>query len=398
MKAVLIAILPLLASFSLLAQDEYLKKFQRELIEVKDGSIIELPAGTYHLQASLWLDGKKDVVIRGAGQEKTILNFRDQRSGAEGLKITNCERITVENLTVQDTRGDGIKAQLVEGLTLKNVKTEWTRGPHKTNGGYGLYPVQCGDVLIEGCTARGASDAGIYVGQSRNIIVRKSVAHQNVAGIEIENSLHADVYGNEVFDNTGGILIFDLPDLIEKRGGYVRVFDNTIRNNNHVNFAPKGNIVGKVPPGTGLMILATKNVEAFGNRITNNITAGTAIVSYHITENPINDSSYHAFPADIFIHDNHYERPRVRATGKGRMGKMFRFKLRFGRDVPHIIYDGIADRSRPDRNICIRNNVNATFANIDAEGGFRNISRDISAHNCAQDPLPAVALSSAITP
>jgi parallel beta-helix repeat protein len=214
-----------------------------------------------------------------------------------------------------------------------------------------------------------------------------------VAGIEIENSLYADVYDNDAYNNTGGILVFDLPDLIQKQGGYVRVFKNKIRDNNHVNFAPKGNIVGKVPQGTGLMILATRNVEAFENKITNNITAGTAIISYHMTENPIKDTSYDPFPSDIYIHDNYYERPRVRATGKGRMGKMYRFKLRFGKDVPHIIYDGIQDKKRSDRQICIRNNFNATFANIDAEGGFKNISRDMSKYDCTQQPIDPVVFS-----
>jgi hypothetical protein len=145
--------------------------------------------------------------------------------------------------------------------------------------------------------------------------------------------------------------------------------------------------------GTGFMILATRYVEVFDNRITNNITAGTAIISYHMTEIPINDPTYHPYPADVYIHDNYYERPSVRATGKGRMGKMYRFKLRFGKDVPHIIYDGIKDETRPERKICIQNNTNATFANIDAEGGFRDISRDISAHNCFQVPIDPVVFS-----
>ena len=42
---------------------------------------------------------------------------------------------------------------------------------------------------IEHCIAIGASDAGIYVGQSNNIIVRNCEVFQNVAGIEIENSI-----------------------------------------------------------------------------------------------------------------------------------------------------------------------------------------------------------------
>ena len=50
--------------------------------------------------------------------------------------------------------------------------------------------------MIEHCIAIGASDAGIYVGQSNNIIVRNCEAFQNVAGIEIENSIKADVHSN----------------------------------------------------------------------------------------------------------------------------------------------------------------------------------------------------------
>ena len=64
------------------------------------------------------------------------------------------------------------------------------------------------DVLIDGCVAIGASDAGIYVGQSQNIIVKNSIAQYNVAGIEIENSFYADVFDNLTSHNTGGILVF----------------------------------------------------------------------------------------------------------------------------------------------------------------------------------------------
>lgn len=393
MKSTFILATFLLSGLPLFAQKEFQKKMQTQFIETPNGSTIEIPAGRYQLDASLWLDGKKNVVIKGAGEDKTILSFKGQISGAEGIKITNSSDITIQDLTVEDTKGDGIKAQLVEGITFLNVKAQWTNGGKKDNGGYGLYPVQCTNVLIDRCTAVGASDAGIYVGQSKQIIVKNSKAYQNVAGIEIENSWYADVYDNEAYNNTGGILVFDLPDLIQKEGGYVRVFRNHIHDNNHVNFAPKGNTVGKVPQGTGLMVLATRHVEAFENRIVNNISAGTAIVSYYITENPINDKSYKPFPADIYIHHNYYERPHVKATGKGRMGKMYRFKLRFGKNVPHIQYDGIEDKENKNRNICIKNNMNASFVNIDAEHGFKNKSTDMTPHNCEQMPISPVVLT-----
>lgn len=380
-------------SFLAYAQKDIQKKIQTQFIEAENGSTIELPEGRFQFDASLWLDDKKNVTIKGAGMDKTILSFKGQLSGAEGIKVTNASDITILDLTVQDTKGDGVKTQLVEGITFKNVKAEWTNGGKADNGGYGLYPVQCTNVLIDNCVAVGASDAGIYVGQSKYIIVKNSKAYQNVAGIEIENSLYADVFENEAYNNTGGILVFDLPDLIQKEGGYVRVFKNYIHDNNHINFAPKGNTVGKVPQGTGLMILATRNVEAFENRIVNNISAGTAIVSYYITENPINDKTYKPFPSNVYIHDNYYERPNVKATSKGRLGKMYKFKLRFGKNVPHILYDGIEDPGMKDRNICLKNNTNATFVNIDAGNKFRNKSRDMKPHDCDQQPISPVVLT-----
>lgn len=390
MRALLFSIC-LLASASLIAQPDIQKKFQTLFINATDGATIDLPEGNFQLTISLWLDGKNNVTIRGKGMDKTFLNFAGQLSGAEGIKVTNGNNIVIEDLTVQDTKGDGIKTQLVNGIIFRHVKAEWTSGANSKNGGYGLYPVQCTQVLIDACQARGASDAGIYVGQSSYIVVKNSKAFENVAGIEIENSLYADVYDNEATNNTGGILIFDLPDLIQKKGGYVRVFNNHVHDNNHKNFAPKGNIVGKVPLGTGMMVMATNNVEIFNNRIINNITTGTAIVSYYISENPIKDSTYYPYPTAINIHHNTYERPNVRATMKGRMGKLYRFKLRFGKNVPHIVYDGITDKNNPPT-ICIQNNTNMSFANMDAANKFKNISRDASAYNCSLPPLAATTL------
>ena len=83
-------------------------------------------------------------------------------------------------------------------------------------------------VLIDRVTVKGASDAGIYVGQSQQIVVRNSRAEGNVAGIEIENSYNADVHDNVATGNTGGILVFDLPDLPQQGGHAVRLFNNRV--------------------------------------------------------------------------------------------------------------------------------------------------------------------------
>lgn len=386
---------------NVMAQSNYQKELQTQLIMAKDGATIQVKAGTFHFVRSLSLEGKKDITIQGEGMGKTVLNFKGQTDGAEGFKITNCKNITIQDLTIQDTKGDGIKTMNVDGMSFLKVKAEWTGKPSKKNGAYGLYPVSCNNVLIDGCEAVGASDAGIYVGQSNHIVVRNSKAYNNVAGIEIENSTMADVYQNEAYNNTGGILVFDLPGLQQKKGGNVRVFDNVVRENNLPNFAPKGNIVASVPDGTGIMVLATNNVEIFDNQIIDNKTLGVSISSYYMTETPITDKDYYPYPTGIYIHDNTFKRKAVKATKRGRLGKLFWLKLRFGKDVPDIVYDGIVDPNTLDENgvvkpqyqICVRNNENAQFINIDAGNNFQNQSRDVGVYDCEREALKEAELS-----
>jgi parallel beta-helix repeat protein len=190
------------------------KQTQTAFINAKPGDVIEFGEGTFDFSSTLSCD-ISDITIRGQGEGKTILSFAGQKqgTGGEGLSITSKKKCTIEDLAVVDAKGDAIKINGCEGLTLRGVRTSWTGGPKTENGAYGLYPVLCKDVLIEKCIATDASDAGIYVGQSENIIVRHNRAEHNVAGIEIENSINADVYENVATHNTGGILVFSLPGL-----------------------------------------------------------------------------------------------------------------------------------------------------------------------------------------
>ena len=101
------------------------------------------------------------------------------------------------------------------GVVFRDLEVENT-------GLYGVYPVECKDVLVERVVVTGARDAAIYVGQSRDIVVRKNEVHDNVTGIEIENSVNALVEDNYAHDNTGGILVFLLPNNPSKVGSDTR--------------------------------------------------------------------------------------------------------------------------------------------------------------------------------
>ena len=392
--------------FSTILFAEFESDLQLKFILSEPGDTIYLESGLFPILGTLSMEGKENIVIKGSGANGTILDFSTQIEGAQGLSITNSKNITLEDFTIQDAKGDAIKCQDTDGIIFRHLKTHWTGGPSPTNGAYGLYPVQCKNVLIENCIAIAASDAGIYVGQSKNIIVRFSEAYDNVAGIEIENSTNADVYGNNVHGNTGGILIFDLPDLAVKEGSQVRIFDNIIKDNNLDNFAPEGNIVGKVPAGTGIMVMATEMIEVFGNTIIDNKTAGTAIVSYFITEEETRDTQYNPYTSSIYIHDNIYRRKQQIPTLDNDIGLLLFFH--FFRDVPDIIYDGMPDPRFvgnngliPDsRRLCIRDNVDAKYLNLDLSKNFESwyspffadFNTDMNECNCTQEPLPEVVL------
>ncbi|RMF73805.1 MAG: hypothetical protein D6740_03200, partial [Alphaproteobacteria bacterium] len=291
--------------------DDATERLQEALIMVPEGGTVRLLAGRYEVTDGLSLD-VPGVTVEGAGMDRTVLSFAGQETGSEGLLVT-ADRVTLKDFAVEDTKGDAIKAKGVKTISFIHLRTEWTGGPKPTNGSYGLYPVESENVLIDGCVAIGASDAGIYVGQSRHIVVRNSRAERNVAGIEIENSFFADVHDNLASHNTGGILVFDLPNLPQQGGHDIRVFRNRIIDNDQPNFAPPGNIVANVPKGTGLMIMANRRVEVFGNVFRGNATADVLVISYPFD---YDDSRYAPHPAAIFIHDNDYASPLFAPEGR----------------------------------------------------------------------------------
>lgn len=343
------------------AQDE----IQTAMILAKPGDTIYLKSGTYNLNHGLSLD-VDNILLKGDGLDKTILNFKKQKTGAQGLLVTS-DNVVLKNFAVENALGDAIKSKGSKNIKFINLRTEWTNGPDTKNGAYGLYPVESEKVLIDGCIAIGASDAGIYVGQSEQIIVRNSEVYFNVAGIEIENSYYADVYNNKAENNTAGILVFDLPDLPKQGGKYVRVFNNISSNNNTENFAPEGNIVGTVPKGTGLIIRANRYVEVFQNTFENNSTIGVALVAGDLDSG---DESYDPYPRNIQIYNNFFANSGFDPDyNRGDLPPLL-VEIAGG-VMPDIMWDGILPfwqsifgQSKKEKLVLDSNN-NAKFLNID---------------------------------
>ncbi|WP_067519879.1 parallel beta-helix domain-containing protein [Endozoicomonas ascidiicola] len=330
-------------------------------IEANNGDTIVLPEGRFEIDRTLLFDGStanaRNVTITGYGMDETILDFENADSG-DGIYVQNTNNITIQDLGVYEAKNNGIKLKDTNGIILRRVSTVWEGELNEDNGAYGLYPVECQNVLIEDSYVRGSADAGIYVGQSDYIVVRRNIAKENVAGIEIENSKYADVYDNEATGNTGGILVFDLPIGNQLYGNSVRVFNNRVISNNTENFATDGTFEGGVhivPPGTGVIILSTGGVEVFNNIIEDHKTMAVAVSSYLIAEGPdlgafvfkhgstIADG-WRFIPRNIYIHNNEISNTGYDPDGELIADIISTYMGPVGApSFPAILYDGMGE-------------------------------------------------------
>jgi len=308
------------------------KRLQEALILAEPGDVVQLGAGRFVLTDGLSLD-VKGVTLRGAGMEASVLDFTGQQGAGEGLLVTSDE-VTLRDFAVENTKGDGIKSKGADNIIYYRIRVTWTGGPKETNGAYGIYPVESTGVLVDGCKVSGASDAGIYVGQSRDITVRYSVAEANVAGIEIENSRNALVTGNLTTRNTGGILVFDLPNLPVMGGGNTVIENNLVVGNDTPNFAPKGNIVAGVPRGTGVMIMANDGVTVRGNTLADNPTAQVMVLAY---PNAFDDKRYNPYPRNVVVGRNLI----IGGGNDPQLPGGKELATAFGGAIPSVLWDGL---------------------------------------------------------
>jgi parallel beta-helix repeat protein len=383
-------------------------KISEAFLSMKDSTSVLLKAGTYKFD-NLSIAQLKHIQIKGEGYDKTILDFSSQTQGGEGIRVTDVSGFIIDGMTIRDSKGDLIKISKCRDVIVSNLHAVW-KTADSTSGGYAIYPVLCKNVLIDSCYVEGSSDAGVYVGQSDTAIVRNCRGAKNVAGCEIENTKHAEVYNNEFYDNTAGFLVFDLPGLSQK-GGFVKAHDNYFHDNNNKNFAKSGSFgtswgVGNAAPGSGVVILAASNIEIYNNRILNNNTSAIIIASgFSVDEKAaekINDN-YFPISANINIHDNTLEMGSSfpQPAYEHHIGKLLvaiEQKLnaedpsRKNKRLPFIMYDGISKNImtkqsalNPD-SICIKQSGDNIFVNAD----FLNMGNpakwhpdtNISAYTC----------------
>jgi parallel beta-helix repeat protein len=174
----------------------------------------------------------------------------------------------VSGFVVRNFNDSGIFLFCVEGFRVSSNST-------LDNKIYGIFPVLSSDGLINSNVAAGAHDTGIYIGQSLNVHVTENIAHDNVSGFEVENSIDIEVDHNESFDNTAGILMFIEPGNVIMVSRNNQIHDNFVHDNNSPNScAVPGDDVCLVPPGIGISGAAGDHNVIAHNRVTGNKTIG----------------------------------------------------------------------------------------------------------------------------
>lgn len=355
------------------------EKVQEALINAAAGSTVCLGRGTFKFDTELSI-AQTGLTVRGQGKDVTFLDFSGQKVGANGIQITS-DSVTVEGFAVKNTPGDGIRATSVKDVLFRKVAVIWDADASLDNGAYGLYPVSSEGVIIDGCVVKGSRDAGVYVGQSRRVLLVNNEAYGNVAGYELENTIEAEAYNNVAHDNTAGFLIFNLPDLPVQNDGIGRAYvhDNIFENNDEPNFAEPGTMVATVPHGCGMVLLSTDKNEIAKNEIRENDTTGILILSFTPTfVGTATDPNFDEYPEGNYIHDNTFTNNGL--TPAGTIGAIV-----IADPVPDILSDGCVDPMKMnvmnELTNCLKNNGAATYAALNVCEGFKETT-DIGPVTC----------------
>jgi parallel beta-helix repeat protein len=288
------------------SNDDY-TAIQTALETANAGDTVCLCPGNYSITQEISLN-VENVTVRGAGAAlgDVVLDFAKQKMGDDAWSVTS-NGFDVENMTIKNTLGNGLVVTGAKGVTYRDMKFYWDAGSVSTNGSYAVYPVSSEDVLVDNVEVVGAADAAIYVGQCTHSIVRNSKAHDSVAGIESENNTDCEIYNNESYGNTAGILVFALPDKMKKTALDTNVHDNDVHDNNRKNFGKTGSTVSNVPVGIGILILAADYAEIHKNTVKNQETVGLTMVSlktFALIGGSNDDPMTDPYPEHNYIYDN----------------------------------------------------------------------------------------------
>ncbi len=254
------------------------ESIQEAVLKAQPGTVIKVFPGEY--RETVYVD-KDDITLSGVIEQGAYPILHGERALNDAILYSG-NGFTVENFFITGYKGNAIMGQAGNNFIIRGNVIEDT-------GVYGIFPQLGKNGIIAHNVVSGIEDAAIYVGMSENVDVVYNEVFDSVAGIEIENTKYALVEGNNVYNNTGGILAFITPGLPIKTCSDVIIRNNYVRDNNHENFAAVGSLVSNIPEGTGIMIMACDDVIIEGNVISGNDSIGITLTDFSLAANTAKD-------------------------------------------------------------------------------------------------------------
>jgi parallel beta-helix repeat protein len=240
------------------------------------GSTIFIEPGTYTEAINVAKPGLHLIGLVGPGGSEPLI----ENPGTADTGITvagptpgsTLNGFILENLVVRDFLENGVLLAGVDHFVISGVQAVH-------NGEYGLFPVFSAFGLISNCMAQGSNDTGIYIGQSKHIVLNHNLVFDNVNGLEIENSSFVIAEGNVSRDNTVGILEDLLPGLTIETSAFNLVANNIVVHNNRPNIASAGDLAAAEPSGIGILLVGGAYNATIGNFVSQNGYIGIVLIS-----------------------------------------------------------------------------------------------------------------------
>ena len=248
------------------------------------GDTVIVPPGRYHesvtiARSGITIRGGQGAVLDAAGFSAGIRASSGAiTQGPDGFPVCpplNLHDIHIDGLKIVNASFTGVLLRGVDGFSVRD-------GRYTGNQEYAIFPICSQDGVVAGNSVEGTDDAAIYIGDSDDVLIARNHATDSTIGIEIENTTNTVVEGNVVTGNTAGIVAFVLPGLPIPETTGLTIEGNVVAHNNRPNPIDPNDpdeAAGKIPTGTGVLILGADDVRVARNQVVGNESGGIAIAT-----------------------------------------------------------------------------------------------------------------------